>query len=1460
MRSNSGSEKGTGSLIEGRLGIILLAAVLLVLSPAGRPAMSAVSLAQMARILASGASSKDRVPDVFRGYSRLGLRREAAEYLGRQVQLAAISREEAVPLFEEVIREQSRWDDPTGLAAICETAIRNGAGTALAVYSYGTALRQSGRLAEASSIFSGIDPDSPYYPYALYALGQIAVEEGHGDSAAQVFDRVRGILRERKAEGAFARRVALSQAELLLTLGRPADASAILASIPRDGDDPIAEIARAAAGSSSGPGELHVSPEIAAGWPVKRRILLDLLQGGVALDGGRFTDAIDRFNRAEEKIQSSLASSAPSVAESVEPHEPVDLLRRQVEHHRHLRSLVPAANASAPVVAGEQAVETLVDLLFIDRSIARTRRSLPETHAGPGMKYLSRSQVEEIIQTIERTSLEGVDVDRLVEELAKKLDIFQNLAHPIDRYRLLSRLEKSQAEIRAIRRRIHKHRESAIAGIKEMTGEDVSISRFLDDMGRFLSELDALGKASREVRRFTGRNFDILRTKDSEGGQEREAFGNTIRRALEIDGEGFRTLLPSVRTLEDEARIISWERKKQEISALRPMVSRRIVDGLLLEARFHRGQKTAEGQLRARASVERAVSYVRGGSLSGQDRVESAIQIGSYLIQGENRWEPLPGGSAGKQEKEAIVLLLPILDGIRNSEGLREEAAYLAASLRIRAKDPDAKSAAERFLREFPSSPFAGRIAVRMGHEAFLAGRSTEALSLYRRAGESPEPATAAVARYMMGWFRFQSGDASAAARELSTQLSDPGFPCRDPSPFEKSVLDLAVRAWGDSRLDGLDSYPPVRGGMCGGRALLLTLGKNEERRGEAGRSALVYGVLAERFSDEDDAPAYERKAVDSLLQAGKEDQAFARILRLEGKYGPGTEWSKSRSSLVREKAREEIVAMLRVISERKFEEGVRTGEAGAMAAAKTGMERLLSVREADHTGEDAELRLKLAIASLKAGDREKGIAVLRELAERGAGVEGEQAAVLYAETRIAAYERKEDTAEGAEDSARLLLSRYPSEKAAGLAYRAAAALLSDRKYDQAMKMAEMIEHQEGIPESVLLDTRLVYAESAVYSGKPVAARESAGAVLGNPSPSVKPASRERAKNLFVLATLKEIEAKTLGQDWSGAGRMLEELGRRFPEDPEAPEYFLRAFRSYRTGGDMEAASRVGKTFLDDFPARKEAVEITGALGAHLVEQGESGRAADLYARTAERLPKNPESQDLLFLAARLSKESGDPEKAVKRFGIYREKYPLPRWRSVYATISIGLLSWARGDAGTAVRELEEGLRAMDGGLETDAPRDVFEAGGNGILVLGQYWAEQFRKLKLVPPLEKNLAIKDRFFRRALALFDKADRGFPPDVAVQATLMAGDLFIEYGKSVLEAQRPKGLSGEEGERFETALSERAAGLFEKGMDRYAGALVHLEEGGGAAEMAAKIRERIENAQVLLAGTAVGGSVQ
>jgi len=142
---------------------------------------------------------------------------------------------------------------------------------------------------------------------------------------------------------------------------------------------------------------------------------------------------------------------------------------------------------------------------------------------------------------------------------------------------------------------------------------------------------------------------------------------------------------------------------------------------------------------------------------------------------------------------------------------------------------------------------------------------------------------------------------------------------------------------------------------------------------------------------------------------------------------------------------------------------------------------------------------------------------------------------------------------------------------------------------------------------------------------------------------------------------------------------------------------------------------------------------------------------------------------------------------------------------------------------------------------------------GKARIAVGENWAEQFRRTPLLVPLEKSLAIKDRFFRRALGAFEKVESEAPLEVALQASLHSGDLFVEYGKAILASQRPKGLGGRDREEYEEALRDRARSFYERSIDRYAGALDRLEDEEGPADLAVPIRNRLVTAQALLEET-------
>jgi tetratricopeptide (TPR) repeat protein len=1407
----------------------------------------------MAKLTASDRGDRSRILSLFHGYASLGLRKEAGAYLERKIHLGELTREEATPLFEKIAVEQSRWEEPASLLAICEMALRSRIRTPWILYSYGTGLRSAGRLSDAKTILSQIKAGSALHPFALYAIGQIAEEEGNGKTALEIFRRVRLLAKDRPELGFLDRRVSRSQAELLLVTGRSVEAVPLFEAVLSQTQDPLVKIGLEAARKESPGKEGVLHAERIAGLPTRERVLLSLMLGGLSMERGDHDSAVAHMTRAEEDLQSSLLSGVPPASERLEKYKSKELLDRQVGLHTALRrELATPGKGGNPETIRDTMVELLLGNLFMDHVLSRSLGSMPAVSTFPPVPVSSSRQMEEVLQKIEQVTLGGLSVDGLVEEIAKKVEILQNIAHPLPRYRLLTKLAKSHDEILLIKERIRKRREDAIAGVQ--TGNASGSSQFFGDLGRFLAELDKTRKIAAEAREFMKRNFDVMK---NPGKGKKESSGEIrgmVSEVLAFDNERFASLLPSIQALEERTRIASWERKRQEILVLRPVVLRHLADALVARAFSLREDKEPEWSARAPAILEKAGSYLSEEGIPLDDKAEIAANIGSFLIPGEGRWELHPGRKPGEADRKMIERILPWLEDGGGSDGNRERKHYVRALLKMSVGAPDAISTGRDFLAKYPSSPLVGDIAVRMGNDAILAGRLPEATVFYRMAANVDRPGPPSIARYMLGWVRYHDGDSEGAAGELVHPLSDPSFSCENPAPFEKSVLILAVRTWMDLPPERLDSFPPVKEGRCGGKLLLTSLGEAEEKRGETSRAAAVFDVLAGRFSGDEATLTYEMKSVEDLLRAGRDDEAFPRALRLKEKYGPGSAWAESQPPEVREKAQEKLAGMLEAISERKFEEGIRSGKRSTMADAATGMEQYFAVREQQSGESKSELRFKWAIASIKSGDRETGIGILKSLlTEQRSGPVGEKAAILYADMMIAGFERKEETAEDAEKAALLLLERFSSEKAVSLAYRAATDMLGAQEYARAARIAGALEADKNTPAPLLSKARLVQAEAYVFLKEPANARGKADQIFAvAKGKGVEPNDLERAKDLFLLSSLKEVEAKTAANDWIGAAKMLEDLIGRFPEAKETPTYVLRAVRSYREGGDPEGAMRMATLFLRKYPRREEGVEIAGIVARDLEDRKEYRKAADVYAQAAEQFPANSASGQFLFHAARLSQDHGDQKNARIRYSSYRDRYPAPRWMNAYAALSVGLLDWNEGKVKAGLRGIEKGLRQVDAGVEPDAPKEFFEVAGKAQIAIGEHWAEQFRRLKLTAPLEKNLAIKDRFFRRSLEAFEKAERKAPLEVALNASQLSGDLLVEFGKAVLASQRPKGMTEEERVIYEVALAGRARPFFERSLDWYVGAIDRLEAEQGPSDLAIPIRQRMEEAQRLLAG--------
>lgn len=1459
MESDSGCES-TSLPLAGRQPILsfLAGAILLSIAFSSVPARALVSLTEMARIEGTGTAMHDDTLALFRGYLSLGLLPDAASLLERRVRMMTLPIPEAAPLFDVLADAQAGFDFPERLVDRCETALLNGGQTPPVLYFYGTGLRGvRGRAGEASAVLARVGPGSPYYLLALYSLGQIAAQRRDIPAAEELFRRV-----EEEAGGPggndnLARRAARSRAEIRLATGRGAEATPVFEALLREENNPLDRIGLAAAGTDPVDALERLPAEVTAALPLRERIQYHLLLGGLARESGRHAFAVERVSRAREELAEAISPESPPPPDFEVRSDTLESLRLQIERLRSLRHKLASGESRTEEAIRADGMELLYSLIVADWTVTRAAGETPSAWG----RFFTSARIEEVLRRIEEVSLDGVEVDRVVEQLSDTLHTLRNVGRPSAQYRYPDRQEKIKSkmeggdEIQVLWEKFRQSRSAAVDGIESERDRDAS--RLLGGLWSYARGLHGLRSSSPETWETTLNMLGIPRKGSERPGEVWEAWapwrplGETVLEIIALTDERMVQLQTALKMLEKEVRRAAWERRKLELSTLQPIVSRQLADGLITQARGLWQDPNEEVRKKSLAAIRRAVFLLSGDRLTPADAADVALAAGSLLAEGRGRWEPFPGQGAGEEEREMITRILPLL---ASSDAMREESLYLQAALRMAVGDPGAGPAARKFLEKHPGSPLSAEIGIRLGHEALLAGDSAGAVAQYRAAAERGDPETSSVARYMLARIRFQSGDLDGTVRELSHPLSAPSFLCGGASSFEEEVLALSVRAWQESPPERLDSYPPVTAGTCGGKALLVALWEAEEYRGQGLRAAQVRDVAARRFASAEDAAFLEMKTVEILLRAGRDREALPRALALREKYGPGSAWAQAQSPPVRETAAKTLAGILKSFSEKRFDEGIRSGEPSAISSAAALMGEYFREKDGGSSVEDDGLRLKFAIALLGSGARESGALVLRELVEkRRTDVVGERAAVLYAETMIAGYERKESTPEDAEDAALLLLGEYPSEKAVSLAIRASAAFLAGQEYARARRLAEKVEGSRAAPPATVAQVRLIQAEAALFEEDFAAARGKAALVAFDSEAGAATDSAAGAKDLYLLSSLKEAQRNDSSGDPAGAAAILVDLTLRFPDEAETPLYLLRAMRLQAQGGDAEGAIRSGFRFLKEYPQREEVAEVAAVVGHLLEERKEFVRAGDLYEDVALRFPGNEGSPRFLFHAARLAEIHGPPKAAERRFSGYRARYPDPEWMWTYATLSVGLAAWQRGDAKGSIRLMEEGLQRVDSGMEGGSPGELAERAGKARLAVGESWAEQFRKTRIVLPLDKSLAAKDRLFQRALGAFSKAETDAPLELSLQASRLTGDLLVEYGKAILDSQRPKGLKGNDREKYEEGLKMRARFFFERSVDRYAGALERLEKEGGPSDLAVPIRERLEMAQALLAGT-------
>jgi cellulose synthase operon protein C len=260
-------------------------------------------------------------------------------------------------------------------------------------------------------------------------------------------------------------------------------------------------------------------------------------------------------------------------------------------------------------------------------------------------------------------------------------------------------------------------------------------------------------------------------------------------------------------------------------------------------------------------------------------------------------------------------------------------------------------------------------------------------------------------------------------------------------------------------------------------------------------------------------------------------------------------------------------------------------------------------------------------------------------------------------------------------------------------------------------------------------------------------------------------------------------------KDWDNAARALEDFRRQHPGHPM----------------QAEVAPRLALAYLESGKPAQAAVEFEKvAATAKEPELARSAQwqAAELFSKAADKAPaRSPQ------LAV-----------AIRAWERYAQAYPQPLENAVQARWTLAQLNKQDGQSAKSVAWLRA-VQQTDAGAGAARTPITRSLGGQATLALAEPVFDDYKKVQLVEPLQRQLKLKKEKMDSVLKAYAAASESGTADVITAATFQTAALYQDFGKALLASQRPRKLSKLELEQYNVLLEEQAFPFEEKAIELF-----------------------------------------
>jgi tetratricopeptide (TPR) repeat protein len=733
---------------------------------------------------------------------------------------------------------------------------------------------------------------------------------------------------------------------------------------------------------------------------------------------------------------------------------------------------------------------------------------------------------------------------------------------------------------------------------------------------------------------------------------------------------------------------------------------------------------------------------------------------------------------------QALSLLEQVLS--RGGSFFREEALYYhAIALEETGRADLALADFRTLIREFPASSRASEVWFRLGNDAVQKNQLAEAASDYQEVLRRGDPRYRDQSSYMYAWTAFalrQPANARLTLVDLLQRLESSGQ--QKASLYAESVELLAKVLRSES------SVAPLAGPWMGPKPAFvpLVLRRTADLFRETSgfrEAAAAYETLIRDFSDPAEADELDALVIECYSKAGDAPRAEEARERLIARHASGSRIPNDRVAAILPVVKESALYLHQRARETRQPDAYRR----AIAAYQIFLES--SAPSPGHW----DMAFLQADAMKDAGDWASASKRYQEIAAARDPAHGEESAFR----RIALTE--EAKARGLADVATVLATYedyfklYPGgAHEVELRVRQAGYLFDQKRYaDALIPGGAVVSRIVDAPARQKLE--LLLARSAFQAGDYNQSVNWVSRLLAEAG--LPPATRTEAEGVHAAAILKA--AESLKDRPLDAASQYEMLARAYPRHPSAPAALYNAAVLCRDNGDKARALALFRKLIEDYPRTDLARDATAAADDIYKKSGDASGAAMFLAQAAA----TGDDPNLLYEAAARARAGNYTAQASDLYDRFLRTRPPNDLRAASARIFLAQQYGRQGRGAEAERLARETIANV---TLTGTPEQIQQAQlvlAQARLVLGEAALGRFDAIRISDA--GTLKRKQQAMEAALEeLRAAAAYGFA-EVSLASYYKIGYAQLEFSTAVMQAPRPKTLSAEQRDQYDSLLA-------------------------------------------------------